>query len=90
MKAVSFALYQNYPNPFNAVTNILFQLYKPEFIELSIYAIDGKMVENIVKQHLSVGLHEYSWDASKCASGIYIYQIQTNSGKISKKCLLIK
>jgi len=90
MHVVSFALYQNYPNPFNPITNILFQLYKSEFIELSIYTIDGKMVENIVKQYLSVGLHEYSWNASNYASGIYIYQIISKSGMLSKKCLLIK
>jgi len=70
-----FVLYQNYPNPFNGVTKIRFIVANWGFVTLKVYDIRGKEVATLAAGDLSPGEHEYEWDASGMASGIYFYRV---------------
>lgn len=83
-------LNQNYPNPFNPTTVISFQLPQLSNIELKIYDILGKEVATLANSVLSAGNHQYSFDASGLTSGVYFYQLKTNSNTFIKKMMLIK
>lgn len=85
-----FTLSQNYPNPFNPSTNIEFGLPETSYIKLIIYNLLGQNVATLVDTKLSPGTHTISFDASRLASGIYIYQLTTDQGVFTKRLTLIK
>ncbi len=66
-----FVLYQNYPNPFNPSTTIKFGLPAHSQVTLAVYDILGRKVMQLVSGELSPGYHEYEWNASGFASGVY-------------------
>lgn len=84
-------LYQNYPNPFNTKTTIEFSLSRSEYVELSIYNIQGKLLVNLLSNNLVLGNYKYVWDASNFPSGVYMYRLELGSGFTqTKKIILLK
>ena len=80
-------LYQNHPNPFNPTTNIQFDIKENETGILTIFNTKGQM---IMTQHFNSGKYDYRWDASRFSSGVYFYQLHTESTLVTKKMLLLK
>ncbi len=87
---VTYDLSQNYPNPFNPTTTINYQLPQTGQVTLKIYDILGKEVATLVNEQKNIGRYSVNFDASKIASGVYIYQIRVNDYVSSKKMLLLK
>jgi len=85
-----YILYQNYPNPFNPSTIIKYQLPKAGLVTIVIYDVLGKKVATLVNENKDAGFYYNVFDASKLASGIYIYQIKSNEYILSKTMMLIK
>jgi hypothetical protein len=85
-----FALGQNYPNPFNPSTRIDYQLPTKGNVTLRIYDILGRLITTLVDKEQDPGYYNVIWDASKYASGIYIYAIKSGSFTSSKKLILLK
>jgi len=88
----SASLAQNYPNPFNPVTNIQFELPNDQQVSLQVYDITGRVVATLMNnQRMSAGTHTVNFDASRLASGIYIYRMQLEGGQgFTRKMTLIK
>jgi flagellar hook assembly protein FlgD len=80
-------LHQNFPNPFNPSTLISFDIKENETGILSIYNIKGQL---IVTDEFETGRHNYTWDAKDHSSGVYLYQLQTESYTKIMKMLLVK
>ena len=70
-----FEAYQNYPNPFNPTTTISYQLTGAGKVNLKIYNMLGQEVASLVDEDRTAGYHQEMWDATRCASGVYIYQL---------------
>ena len=86
-----FNLSQNYPNPFNPSTTIEFSINKSSNISLSIYDITGRLVTNVINSaNFASGNYKITFDASKLASGTYIYTLKNGEQQLSKKMTLIK
>jgi hypothetical protein len=90
-----YALSNNYPNPFNPTTVIEYQLPKNGFVSLKVYDILGRVVRTLVNESKTSGTYSVSFDASKLASGVYIYQLRVNAGGtnnivLTKKMQLLK
>lgn len=83
-------LNQNYPNPFNPSTSISFGLPQRSNVNISVYDLLGRKVTTVFSGSKPEGFHTIQFDASNLSSGIYIYQLRTNSGIISKKMTLLK
>jgi len=86
----TFELKQNYPNPFNPKTKISFYLPNSGFVSLKIYDSQGKEVKTILDHNMSVGNHQYTWDAAGHASGIYYYRLKSGSFLQTKKMVYMK
>lgn len=86
----TFELKQNFPNPFNPITKISFSLPSNEFAVLKIYDILGRVITTLVSEEKSAGTYSINFDASKLASGVYIYKIQAGNFINSKKMILLK
>jgi len=85
-----YSLSQNYPNPFNPATVIRFALPKASNVTIKIYDLLGREISTLVNEEISAGIHEVKFDASRLASGIYIYQITAADFSAVKKMTLTK
>ena len=85
-----FSLSQNYPNPFNPNTTIRYQLPQNSFVTVKVFDVLGKEVEILVNEEKDAGNYEVNFDASKLASGIYLYKMQTENFTEIRKLLLLK
>ena len=87
---ISFTLDQNYPNPFNPLTTINLQLTMNNEINLSIYDLNGRHVETLFSGYKDAGTHQFDWNASAYASGVYFYRLKANGMAVTKKMVLVK
>ena len=88
--ANEFKLSSIYPNPFNPVTSIEFLLDIDSDVELSIYDVNGRLVDVLFSNFLSAGSHTYEWNASNQSSGLYIVNLKSNNKVYQSKIMLIK
>jgi hypothetical protein len=88
--ARSFNLSQNYPNPFNPSTKIDYTLPEKSNVSLRIYDMLGREVANLVNATQEAGNHSVNFNASKLASGMYIYTLKSGNNSMSKKLMLLK
>ncbi len=91
-----FKLEQNYPNPFNPTTVIDYSIpvvdanFVSIKIKLVVFDILGREVVTLVNKEQKPGNYKVNFDASKLASGIYIYQLRSGVSINSKKMILLK
>ena len=86
----SFSLEQNYPNPFNPTTKIKYNLSKEAKVSLKIFDVLGREITTLVDTKQISGHYEVNFDASKLASGVYIYRIIAGDFVQSRKMILMK
>lgn len=85
-----FDLKQNYPNPFNPFTKIVYSINQPTKVKLYVSNPLGQIVEELINELKEPGTYEVTFDGKNFTSGLYIYTLETNLGKLSKKMLLLK
>ncbi len=85
-----FSLSQNYPNPFNPYTVIKWQLASACDVELSVYNQTGEKVKTLVSRRMNAGNHNYKFDGTHFASGIYYYRLSAGDFREVKKMILLK
>lgn len=94
--SLEFQLFQNYPNPFNPITIINYQLPINTDICIKIFDILGREIITLINEVKPAGKHTVQWDGKNAhgkpvSSGIYFYQLKTESGFIqNKKMILVK
>ena len=85
-----FALYQNYPNPFNPRTTISFSLPTRQKVALAIFNALGQKIISLVDDILDAGNHSLQWQAENMPSGVYLYQITSDTHTVTKKMILLR
>jgi hypothetical protein len=86
-----FRLDQNYPNPFNPSTTIEFTVETRCNVSLRIFDLLGREVATLVNGERKAGvLYKETFDASRLASGLYLYRLQTEKNSLTKKLMLMK
>ena len=91
-----FALNQNYPNPFNPSTQISFDVPAgAEFVNLTVYNILGQKINTLINGATNPGRYTLDWNATDeignpVASGIYFYELRSESFVSRKKMLLMR
>jgi hypothetical protein len=86
----SFALQQNYPNPFNPVTTIQYSIPRNGQVRLIVYDVFGRQVDVLESGVKSAGNYKVNFDASRLASGVYMYRLQADGFSIVRKMLVVK
>ncbi len=87
---LQYSLDQNYPNPFNPTTQIKYSIAKAGVVTLKVYDILGRQVADLVDKYQEAGKYTVDFNASRLASGVYIYRIESSSFTNVKKMMLIK
>ncbi|MDP8207038.1 MAG: T9SS type A sorting domain-containing protein [Candidatus Electryonea clarkiae] len=85
-----FYMSQNFPNPFNPTTTIKFGLKENVRTNLSIYNLEGRLVETLVSSQNKAGHYAVEWNAEDLASGVYIISFNAGSFAETKKLMLLK
>ena len=86
----SFQLLQNYPNPFNPDTKIPYSINQTSFVTLKVYDVLGNEITTLVNEEKPAGEYEVNFDGSELTSGVYFYQLISNSYIESKNMILMK
>jgi hypothetical protein len=84
-----FALRQNYPNPLNPSTTITYELPRASGVRLSVFDMLGREVSVLVNERREAGVHKVRLDASRLASGVYIYRLQAGGFAQSRKFVVL-
>ena len=90
-----YTLSQNYPNPFNPSTTINYELPKVSYVSLSIYDLNGTLINTLINQSQTPGKKSVKWNGvnnnkSPVSTGVYIYQIKTENFSSAKKMIFLK
>jgi flagellar hook assembly protein FlgD len=88
-------LSQNHPNPFNPSTQIDFYISHENRVELTIFNIRGQRIRDLHSGTLPAGRHSIQWDGNdnnnnEVSSGVYFYQLKTDSETHTRRMLLLK
>jgi hypothetical protein len=86
----SESLSQNVPNPCNSTTAIQFNLPSSEQVSLDLYDIDGRAVQHILNGINPAGNHQVNINTSSLNAGVYYYTLQTSSGKLTRKMIVVR
>ena len=46
---INFLIHQNFPNPFNPITTLKYELPEDSFVDVTVYDMLGKTINNLVK-----------------------------------------
>jgi len=85
-----YSLSQNYPNPFNPSTMIEYSLPEASVVTVRVYDILGREVAELVNEFKNQGTYKVSFDASRLASGVYLYRVEAGKFNSVKKMVLMK
>ena len=91
----SYKMYQNYPNPFNPITTFDYNLPDDAKVNITIYDIMARVVNNLVSSHQTAGYKSIQWDARNNAgqpvsAGVYLYRIEAEEFRQTRKMVLLK
>ena len=91
----AFSLYNNYPNPFNPMTTIRYNLPDDALVNITIYDMMGRVVKTLINDQQNAGYRSLQWNAtndagSPVSAGIYLYMIQAEKFRQTKKMILLK
>ena len=94
-KPTEFRLLANYPNPFNATTRLLYTLPEAAQVKLTIYNLNGAVVNTLVNGVQPAGYYGMDWDGRDqsgaiVSTGVYIYRLQANGQVSTRKMVLMK
>jgi len=70
-----FAVIQNYPNPFNSSTIISYELLEKSFVRVKLFDVQGNEIRMIFNGQSSIGKHEFRFEATGLAAGIYFIRL---------------
>lgn len=86
----SFTVHQNFPNPFNPTTNIRYELPYAGNVTIKLYDAIGREVKVLSSKHETAGFHQFLFDGSQVASGVYYYSIKMGEFLQTRKMILVK
>lgn len=85
-----YSLYQKHPNPFNPITEIGFVLPAASQVRLHVYKMLRQRVSTLVDDILEADEHQFSWNGSEMASGVYFYRLTAGEFIETRKMMLLK
>jgi hypothetical protein len=81
---------RNYPNPFNPSTTFEYALDRTMDVRVRVYDVLGRVVATLVDGVQQAATYRVTFDASRLASGTYLYRLETPSRVITRQMILVK
>ncbi|NUO18402.1 S8 family serine peptidase [bacterium] len=86
----SFTLIGNYPNPFNPTSDVRFEVSSSTNVELSVYDIQGRLVQTLVNGVVQPGMHSVQFNGEGLSTGVYFARLAGNDKVQTVKMVLLK
>jgi hypothetical protein len=83
-----FNVNQNYPNPFTAITNVPVNFKRSTDVTVRIMDLTGKEVFVNNYNNVSAGASTLEINASGLSSGLYLYSIEAEGFKVSRRMIV--
>ena len=77
-------------NPFNPTTTIEYEIPGRSKVEVKIYDLLGREIQNLVNEEQEAGVYQIRFDGSKLSSGIYLYTLKTGNNEETKQMILLR
>jgi hypothetical protein len=90
LRAADWRLAPPWPNPFNPATTISFTQPRAARVELSIFDLAGRLVEQLHAGALPAGEHRFVWDAAARPSGLYFVRLEGPGLLQTRRLLLLR
>ena len=94
VKSSGSGLIHNYPNPFTAYTFICLDVELPDNFRISVYDVNGRLIEILADGYFNTGNYEFRWDADQSAGllppGVYLVKMESSMSTSVMKITLIK
>jgi hypothetical protein len=91
-----FSLHRAYPNPFNPSTSLVFDLPRPENVDLRVYDLAGRLIRTLVSnEHKALGRHSIIWDGTDNSgrvqpAGVYVVKLNAGEHSAGQRVMLVK
>ena len=84
-----------YPNPFNGNLKIQYERAEASFVNIKVFSINGRLVNDFDMGKLFSGKHSLIWDGfskdgRSLPTGIYIISLNSTDSITNKKVLFLK
>ena len=91
----NYLLKSPYPNPFNPTTQINFEVPKQSFLTISVYSLNGELINVLTEREYSSGRYQLNWNAKNqfgqsVSTGMYFIRLSSGSFNQTKKILFLK
>lgn len=91
----AYALWPSYPNPFNPETTIGYEVPVAGPVQLSVYAMTGQRVRQLVASEQTAGRYQVSWDGrddhgASVSSGVYLSELRVGEYHAVRKMMLLR
>lgn len=83
-------LLEVYPNPAHEHITFQYTVEIESMVSLNILDVSGRIIATPVNEFQSAGVHEVNYDISNLKAGVYIYTLNTNQGKRTKRLVVFK
>ena len=80
----------NYPEPFNPVTTIRYALPEAAHVRLEVFDLTGRRVALLADGERPAGQYAARFDASRLASGVYLYRLRAGATVQTRTMMLLK
>ncbi|MFH0765106.1 MAG: T9SS type A sorting domain-containing protein, partial [Calditrichota bacterium] len=85
-----FGIQRAYPNPFNGALRLEYGLLESAQVELALFDLNGRLVQEIERGVKPAGIHLTVVDGSSLAAGVYIARLRVPGQESRWKVTLIK
>ncbi len=86
--ANQFTILGSYPNPATSTHTINYGLNKAEQIDISLFDVKGKKVAQVFEGQQTAGLYSLTFNVAQFPKGVYVYQLATKNGTVSRKIVI--
>ena len=88
-------LYNAYPNPFNPISSIDYKLPQPDFVNITIFDMMGRVIRKLVSDYQSSGYQSVSWNGTNdlgqsVSAGVYLFTLDVGGIRKTKKIIYLK
>ncbi len=85
-----YSLHAASPNPFNSSTTLRFDLPEASVVSLSVFDLQGRLVEILAGGKHEAGIYRASWNADDAPAGVYLCKMEAGQFSATRKLLLVK
>lgn len=86
----TWSLGEAWPNPFNPETRISLTLSRAADVELRVFDLGGRLVEELRQGWMTAGQHDLAWKPASAAAGIYLLEARIEGRRQLRRVTLLK